>query len=170
MPAEHWTTFCHIQQMTSGNWWLTLTYFATFFCIIFRIFKPSDALKMFTTIEADFQTDWNKCPENGGKSSRGLPEITKVNLWNSKRQKKHLIQVLCQRETLVRQHYFSQETNNWLFWLGWVDWNRWRANNRPSGGDHQMGEGIKFLGGKWMNIESEKNIQRFKVLFFKMKR
>ena len=28
-----------------------------------------------------------------------------------------------------------------------------------------MGEGIKFLGGKWMNIESEKNIQRFKVLF-----
>ena len=87
MPAEHWTTFCHIQQMTSGNWWLTLTYFATFFCIIFRIFKPSDALKMFTTIEADFQTDWNKCPENGGKSSRGLPEITKVNLWNSKRQK-----------------------------------------------------------------------------------
>ena len=92
MPSEHWTTFCHIQQtrlqMTSGNWWLTLTYFATFFCKIFRIFKPSDALKMFSTIEADFQTDWNKCPENGGKSSRGLPEITKVNLWNSKRQKK----------------------------------------------------------------------------------
>ena len=142
MPSEHWTTFCHIQQtrlqMTSGTWWLTLIYFATFlFCKIFRIFKPSDALKMFTTIEADFQTDWNKCPENGGKSSRGLPEITKVNLWNSKRQKniwyKFSVKDFGEAAFLRNQQL--------IFWLGWVDWNRWRANNRPSGGDHQMGEG-----------------------------
>ena len=123
MPAEHWTTFCHLQQtrlqMTSRNWWLTLIYFATFlFCKIFRIFKPSDALKMFSTIEADFQTDWNKCPENGGKSSRGLPEVTKVNLWNFKRQKKHLVQVLCQRRWWSSIVFLKKPT---IDFFGWVE-------------------------------------------------
>ena len=103
-----------------------LSYFQTFGC------------PLFSTIEADFQTDWNKCPENGGKSSRGLPEITKVNLWNSKRQKniwyKFSVKDFGEAAFLRNQQLI-------FFWLGWVDWNRWRANNRPSGGDHQMGEG-----------------------------
>ena len=117
--------------------------FCYVFCKIFRIFKPSDALKMFSTIEADFQTDWNKCPENGGKSSRGLPEITKVNLWNSKRQKN--IWYKFSVKDVGEAAMFFKKTTIDFFWLGWVDWNRWRANNRPSGGDHQMGEGYSFL-------------------------
>ena len=92
--------------------------FCYVFCKIFRIFKPSDALKMFSTIEADFQTDWNKCPENWGKSSQGLPEITKVNLWNSKRQKT-IWYKFSVKDVGEAALFFLR--NQQLFFFGWVE-------------------------------------------------